>query len=210
MAHNVRSKRNEIGGSKRPSGGRSRQRLIRICLIWSPRLAVAVTSIELVVLLAYGLGWEHVWRPLSGGPSIHPWTAISLSLLGVSVLLARPAKQSDVSALLAVFAAWIALARLLTAVSGYADLFQEWSPFHLTLLAEASAGHPIVMGIRTAEMIFLLAAALCLVRARHAGLSQIVAFVAAFPLLISVIGYLYGSPNFQGAVALPTLVAGLL
>ena len=191
-------------------GRRSRQSVIRACLTWSPRLAVAVTAIGIVVLMAYAFGWVHVWRPLTGGPSTHPCTAIALSLLGLSVLLARPTKRSDASALLAVLAGAIALARLLAAASGHADVFQAWSPFQLVLTVQAAAGHPIIMSIRTAVMILLLASSLCLIRARYTGPSQILAGIAAFPLLISMIGYLFGSGHFHGQVALPTLATGLL
>jgi EAL domain-containing protein (putative c-di-GMP-specific phosphodiesterase class I) len=181
-----------------------------MCLIWSSRLAAVGALIGFVVLIAYAFGWEHVWRPLAGGPATHPWTATSLVLLGLSVVLARPRRKSNMSALLAAIAGCIALARLVSAASGQLDLFQTWSPFHVILMEEALAGHPIIMSVRTGVMILFLAVSLCLLRVHYAGPSQIFAAVAAFPLLTSMIGYLFGSPHFHGQVALPTLVAGLL
>ena len=183
---------------------------VRRAVLWAPRSALAAIFAGIAILIGYAVGWEPLWRPLSGGPATHPLTAVAIILLGFSALLANPSRPSNASAALAVLAGTLAAARLLTIAIGRNDIFQVWSPFSDTLATAASAGHPISMGLRASIMIVLLAVSLCLIRARLVMLSQFVAIAAAYPPVFAVVGYLYGVDDFRGLFSATTLGMGVL
>ena len=183
---------------------------IRASFIWAPRAAVCAVILGLAVLAGYAFGFEPLWRPVPDGPATHPMTAVTVILIGLSALLARPRRPSNVSALLAVLAGSIAAARLVTIALGRDDVFQLWSPFSHTLSVADLNGERISMGLRASVMIVLLAVALCLIWARRPFASQIFVILAAYPPIFTMIGYAYGIVDLRGVLSLTTLTAGLL
>jgi len=185
-------------------------RPVRAFVSLAPKVAVAGSMIGAIVLVGYAFGWTWTWRPLEQGPATHPWTAVSFVILGFAALVAHPRRRSFASALLASIAGTIVAGWAGTAAVGGPDIFQTLTPFAPTLAREAFHGHPIAMGGNTALTIALSAAAIILLYARREIASQAMAFAATLPPTVALTGYIYGTPGFYGAMALPTLTAGLL
>jgi len=186
------------------------ERWICASIIWAPRAAVAAIILGLTVLAGYAVGYEPLWRPMTGGPATHPLTAVTVILIGLSAHFARPSSPSNVSAALALIAGIIAFTRLVAIGTGRGDLFQAWSPFGDTLATAASHGQPIAMGLRATVMLALLAIALVLIRLRRPFASQIAALLAAYPPIYTFIAYAHGVTDMHGILSASTLAGGIL
>ena len=157
-----------------------------------------------LILAGYIAGVEALYRPLSGGPASHPLTALALACLGIGLALWRLRQSSTAALTLAQVALAIALLRLVELALDL-DLLVVITPFQTTL----TAGKPILMGVNTAIMTAVLAAALIADIKHRLLTAQALAFVAlGFPL-VSITGYAYGVDKFHGQMALTTVVAAL-
>ncbi|MEZ0211507.1 MAG: putative bifunctional diguanylate cyclase/phosphodiesterase [Xanthobacteraceae bacterium] len=189
----------------------SRERIILACLRLAPVCAAGGVLIGVAVLFGFALGWSWVWRPLPAGPATNPWTAIAFIFLGLSVLVARPWRTGPAVLLFAGLAGAIAVVRLALSSSEYLTYFHTLllpAPLRDAILA--GSARSIGMGFNTALVIGLLSASLLLPQQRHVALAQILASFASLPLVVSLIGYIYGVPGFYGAAAPPTIAGGLL
>ncbi len=156
----------------------------------------------LLVLAAYALDIEAIWRPLSSGPATHPTTAILFVLGGVAVASIRPMRVPPiaVAALLAV--ALVAAGRIFEFATGFNIL-------HVASLFQPPTGAPIAVGWNSAVMFVLVPFAYLL---RYGGKQRASQIVAAFSMgtpLVALTGYLYGVAEFYGSMSLTTAIIGL-
>ena len=162
----------------------------------------------LIIVAAYALGLESIWRPLPGGSPAHPLTAILFIAGGAAVASIRPMRIPLLALVLLQATALLGLLRVLEAVSGLTWL-SFVTPFQATLAREVAEGIPIAWPWNAAAMFVLAGFAFLL---RFLGLpkaSQTVAALGMASPLISLTGYVYGVAGFHGEMSLTTTIVGL-
>lgn len=161
-----------------------------------------------LVLVAYAVGLEAIWRPVAHGPATSPLTALLFILSGFAICQIEPMRIPRLSLLLFLGVGTTGLLRILLILLGVNDL-NTLGIFERTLAQEAMEGTPISFGWNTAAMFLLVSAAFLLRFLGWSKGSQIAAICAiAFPL-IALTGYAYGVQAFHGEMSQTTVLIGL-
>ncbi|MDP9902482.1 putative bifunctional diguanylate cyclase/phosphodiesterase [Variovorax ginsengisoli] len=188
---------------------RSRLRLIRLCMRASAKAAIGGVAVGFFVLVGYALDWSPAWRPVVGGPATHPMTAAALLVIGLTVLGVRPWRRSYLGIGFTAVVGALFIVELVGLLLGQGDIYRTLMPFQHVMAEEAGAGRAIEMSVNAAATLVLLSASLVCLYARRTAGSQVFAGLAMFLPVAALIGYLYGIPEFYGAMA-PWTVAGAL
>jgi diguanylate cyclase (GGDEF)-like protein len=162
-----------------------------------------------LVIAGYVFGIEAIWRPIPGGPSTHPTTALLFIISGCAVAAMKPMRTPGAAIAALAGVAVVATVRIIGVASGVTILPSTWL-FAPTLAREAAEGASVNMGWNSAAMFVLVSVAFLL---RHWGrprTSQIVAAVGMAPPLVSLTGYLYGVQTFYGHMSLTTSLIGIV
>lgn len=159
----------------------------------------------MLVLTAYALDAERIWRPIDGGPATSPLTALLVILGGASILFIQAYRVPAISIVLASLAGGLALFRL-GEIFGGSNFIEHYRYFDAIMAREAAAGTPVSTGWNTAEVFVLLALSLILRKGHRPRLAQIAAmFALCFPLT-ALAGYSYGAEDFYGEMSLTTVL----
>jgi diguanylate cyclase (GGDEF)-like protein len=161
-----------------------------------------------IVIGAYVLGVEAIWRPIAGGPATSPLTAVLFIGGGLAVATMQPLRTplAPLSLLLAV--ALIALGRIF-------EIAVDWNGlgsvplFEATRVREVAEGTPVSTGWNSATMFVLVATAFLLRYLGWPKASQIAAAAGMAPPLVAITGYIYGIDQFHGDMSLATAAIGL-
>ena len=162
-----------------------------------------------IVLAAYVLDVESIWRPLQAGGATHPITAVLFIAGGLAVASVRALRVPRAAIIILMIVALVAVVRLVEVEFGLA-LLQPASPFPSTLAREASEATALTIGWNSALMFVLVPLAFLL---RYCGLTrtnQIMAAAGMAPVLVALTGYVYGVADFYGAMSLTTVIVGIL
>ncbi|MEO8420604.1 MAG: GGDEF domain-containing protein [Hyphomicrobium sp.] len=170
-------------------------------------LGIATALGGAVVLVAYGLDIERIWRPIPGGPACSTVTASLFVLSGIAVASMRAFRAPAPAIVLFAAVGLFGLVRLVEIALGV-DTLSNVAPFGETLAREGAAGRPVVMSWQTSAMFTFVAAAFMLRYLCHPKASQVAAALALAPPLVSITGYIYGIPKFYGAMSMTTMAIG--
>jgi diguanylate cyclase (GGDEF)-like protein len=163
----------------------------------------------IAVLAGYSLGIEMIYRPLPGGPAMHPLTAIMFVCAGSAVASMRAMRTPTIAIAVLFAVGLVGLTRIFEVVSG-AQVLNVVPLFTATLAREVAEGTPVMMAWNMSTMFVLVAAAFLLRKLGLPYISQTVGAAATVPPLVSLTGYLYGIPGFHGAMSRTTMVLGLM
>ncbi len=161
-----------------------------------------------LVLAAYALNVEVIWRPVVDGPSTHPLTAILFIIGGAAVASVRATRVPPFALAALLVVALVAVGRMMEIATGVSVL-QLASPFPKALAREAAEGTPVSMGWNSAVMFVLIPLSFLLRTRKHSRMSQIVAAAGMAPSLMALTGYTYGASEFYGQMSLTTAIIGL-
>jgi len=161
-----------------------------------------------IVLTAYMLGVEAIWRPIAAGPATSPRTAFLFVAGGLAVAAMRPMRTPLAPMVLLLVVGVTAFFRILEVAAGTSGvsavpLFEE------TLAREAAEQNAVSFGWNSAAVFVLVAAAFLLRSLGQAKSSQLVAAVGMAPPLVALVGYIYGLDEFYGDMSLTTAVLAL-
>jgi diguanylate cyclase (GGDEF)-like protein len=170
-------------------------------------LGIATAIGGAIVLAAYGLGIERIWRPIPGGPACSTVTASLFVASGVAIASMRAVRAPAPAIALFAAVGLFGFYRIIELVLNW-DTLSVIAPFRDIITHEASAGRPVVMSWQTSSMFMFVAAAFLLRYLCHSKASQVAAALALAPPLVSLTGYIYGVPNFYGAMSLTTMTIG--
>jgi diguanylate cyclase (GGDEF)-like protein len=190
---------------ERRAGLRARWRLPRVARVAGTALS---GSIAVWVLLGYALNVPAMWRPVAGLPATHPYTALCLLTLTLSLVPGRTTGFPRAVARIAVAAALCLVAvRLLVPLSGE-RIFSALTPFGAALETNRGVtGEAVSMPLNVAWTLLLLGLAEVTRRMRYSLASQLLAASSLAMLFVALTGYLAGLSVFQGAMA-PWTLAG--
>jgi diguanylate cyclase (GGDEF)-like protein len=171
-------------------------------------LGLVCVAVGLMTLFGYAIDAEILFRPLKGGPATNPLTSLTILALGSAVLIEGSRHRAWA-------APFIAVATLTTGFrlidgwfsTGFARVL---TPFPGRIEAQIAAGQANSMGINTAIMLFLISLSLVLYARRKPVPSQLLAFLALAPPMISLTGYAYGLNQFYGQMSLITTSLGIM
>jgi diguanylate cyclase (GGDEF)-like protein len=166
-------------------------------------------AIGLGAYLGFVLDLEFLWRPIADGRATAPWTSFSLVLLSLSLLITGRGRSRYLSPALAAVIASVAIARAIEMTTGI-DFLPLTDPWQAILAREAAEGTPVRMGGNTVLMFACAAAGLLARRFRLYRATLVFATTALVPPLVSLTGYIYGTPALYGQMAVPTMVGGLV
>lgn len=190
----------EIG----PSGS------VRALRLASVHLALALVLFAALIIFGYANSLEYFYRPFSGSPAAHPFTASVCFVLGISALLVKSSriaffvKKSLVILLLAV-AAFSLIDHIFTT-----GLIPEHLVFGGVLAREQLSGLSNQMSFNTSLMLLLIAFSQFFYLYRKFSLSQILSFIAIGIPCLSFIGYIYDIQRFHGHMSLYTALLGFM
>ncbi|WP_299080490.1 hypothetical protein [uncultured Paraglaciecola sp.] len=170
--------------------------LIGMCVVFS-----------CLALLGYLCGIELLYRPLGYDEATHPLTAISIFLIALAMWFGRKSPTSFSPYIMALVAALIVGFRLIDFYFSL-TLSEIFTPFKAQVAADIQSGKSNAMGVNTAVMLFIMAAAVVFKQANKLVVSQLLAFISLAIPVTSLTGYAYNISAFYGQMSEPTSIFG--
>ncbi len=183
--------------------------LIDVALAIVRPIGALCAAFGIMVLGAYAIEYESLYRPIAGGPATHPLTATVVLLLGIALYLHKRPTGSLAQITALSLALLFTSARLLDVIQGtsYSTAF---TPFLATVVADHAAGLSNNMGSNSALMLLLITLSIAFRTGRFILASQLFGFVALAVPMVSFVGYAYGFKAFYGQMSLLTACLGLI
>ncbi len=181
--------------------------LITRALYYSQTGCFLVVLISFIILLAYFLQLDFIYRPIDNGASTHPMTALVFLLIAIASSLQKKTRLALLLSILTIILLFLRLQQEFTG-SNIIDQVLNYVPYFSISL---NAPNAPVMGVNTAIMQFFLSLPLLFsLSFRRSYYSQLLVIFSAFLPLVSLIGYVYQIQNFYGQMSLPTTLLGVL
>jgi diguanylate cyclase (GGDEF)-like protein len=176
----------------------------------SVQLALAVVLFASFILFGYSNNLEYFYRPFSGSPATHPFTAALFVSLGISVLLLKSSKTPFLFK--KVFLS-LALSVAVFSISDHiftTSLFPASLAFSVTITQEKLSGLSNQMSLNTSLMLLLIALSQIFYLHKKYSASQVLSFTAIGIPCLSFIGYIYDIEDFHSHMSLYTALLGFM
>jgi len=172
-------------------------------------LALVCAAFAVISLSGYVSGHDSLYRPIPGGASTHPLTAVSILLISVSTIGGYWQECTRWRIGMTVVAAVIEIIRISDWVLGH-EFHTQITPFQSVVASEVAAGLNNGFGINTALALLGISIARILADLKRPVASQIVVFSAMALPNITLIGYAYSLPKIYGQMSLLTATLTLI
>lgn len=173
-------------------------------------LSLLISVLAASALAGYILDIPSLYRPIEGGAATHPYTALTILLITLSIAWRSSTQSERRLHFIAALAAILVSADQLFARIVGTSLLTLFTPWENLIAQQSAEGAPIAIGLNTLIMLLFLATALLLEALDRPLGSQVLTFIAMFFPAMALTGYAYGLERFFGQMSILTTSIGLL